>query len=84
MLSFKHDEIYTTPDEIDLFGNCSLNSSTIACLIKHYNNCYFQEIPSLLTSIITTYTNELFGDINEFEIKYRRLRNEFKSKIYTI
>ena len=84
MFSFKHDEIYTTPDEIDSFGNCSLNSSTIKCLTKHYNNYYFKEIPSSLTSIITTYTNELFGDINEFEIKYRKVRNEFKSNIYTI
>ena len=57
MLSLKHDEIYTTPDEIGSFGNSSLNSSTITCLTEHYNNNYFKEIPSLLTSIITTYTN---------------------------
>jgi hypothetical protein len=80
---YNNKEIYLTPDEIDSFGNCSLHSSIIKCLNKHYDNTSFNNIPSALTSIITSYTNELFGDINEFETKYRKVRNEFKSKIYT-
>jgi hypothetical protein len=40
-------------------------------------------IDSKLTTSTTTYTNELFGCINEFETRYRKLRHEFKSKIYS-
>ena len=83
MLSFKNDEKYTAPDEIDSFGNCSLHSSVIQILNKNHNNTSFKTIPDSLTSIIITYTDELFGDINEFEIKYRKLRNEFKQCIYS-
>jgi len=75
---------YSIPDEIDSFGDCSLHSSIIQCLNKHYNQNSFKDIPSTLTSLITTYTNELFCDINDFEINYRKVRNEFKSKIYSI
>ena len=75
------DEIES--DEIDEFGDCSLHSSVIQCLNKHYNHTNFKDIPCSLTSIITTYTNDLFGDINEFETKYRKVRNEFKQCIYS-
>ena len=44
---------------------------------------FFKHIPNTLITIITTYTNELFGCINEFETRYRKLRHEFKSKIYS-
>ena len=70
------------PDEIGSFGDCSLNSYTIQRLNKHYNHDIFKHIPNTLTTIITTYTNELFGCINEFQKRYRKLRYEFKSKIY--
>ena len=76
-------EIYLTADETDSFGDCSLHSYVIQCLNKHYDNTSFNNIPCSITSIINSYTNELFGDINEFETNYRKVRNEFKSKIYT-
>ena len=42
-----------------------------------------QHIPNTLTTLITTYTNALLGCINEFGTKYRKLRHEFKSKVYS-
>ena len=59
------------PDEICSCADCSLNSS-------HYNHDNSNHIPNTLT-LIATYTNELFGCMNEFETKYRKLRHEFKS-----
>ena len=75
---------YYILDEINSCCDCSLHSSIIQCLNKHYNHDNFKHIPSSLANIITAYTNELFGYITEFETKYRELRNEFKSKIYSI
>jgi len=67
------------------FCDCALHSSVIQCLNKHYNHYDFKHIPSSFTNIITTYTtNELFGCIDELDTKYRKLRHEFKSKIYPI
>ena len=34
-------------------------------------------------TLIITYTNELFGCINEFETIYRKLRHGFKSEIFS-
>ena len=61
---------YSIPDETNTFGNCSLHGYVIQCLNKHYDNTIFNNIPSSLTTLITSYTNELCGDINEFETKY--------------
>ena len=68
-------DIYLTADKTDSFGDCSLHSYVIQCLNIHYDNASFNNIPSTLTSIITSYTNELFGEINEFETTYRKVRN---------
>ena len=75
--------LYPIPDEIGSFADCSLNSSVIQCLNKHYNHDNFKHIPNTLITLTTTYTNELLGCINEFETNYRKLKHEFKSKIYT-
>ena len=75
--------LYSIPDEIGSFSDCSLNSYVIQSLNKRYNQDHFKHIPNTLTTLITTYTNELFGCINEFEIKYRKLRPEFKSQRYS-
>jgi len=40
--------------------------------------------PSSLTNIVTTNTNALFGYINEFETKSRKLGHEFKSKMCSL
>ena len=61
------DEIESDEIGPDEFGDCSLHSSVILCSNKHYNHTKFKEIPCSLTSIITTYTNELVGGIHEFE-----------------
>ena len=68
--------LYSIPDEIGSFGDCSLNSSVIQCLniYKHDN---FKHISNTLTTLITTFTNVLFECIHEFETKYRKLRHEF-------
>ena len=73
---FNQKLLYSIPDKIHSFCSCSLHSSVIQCLNQHYNSTHFIHITNLLTSLITTYT-ELFGDINEFETKYRKLRCEF-------
>ena len=74
---------YSIPDEINSFGDCSLHGYVIQCLNKHYNHNIFKHIPNTLTDIIATYFAELFGDVNDFELKYRKVRNQFKSAIYT-
>ena len=81
---FEQNILYSIPDEIGSFADCALNSSVIKCLNKHYNHDNFKHIPNTLIAFITTYTNELFGCINEFETKYRKLGNEFKSTIYSL
>ena len=73
---------YSIPYEIGSVGDCSLNSYVIQCLNKHYSQDNFKHIPNTLTTLLTTYTNELFGCINGFETAYRKSRQEFKSKIY--
>ena len=73
---FKHNKLYSIPDEIGSFADCSLNSSVIQCLNKQYN----RDNLNTLTTLITTYTNELFDCINEFETNYRKFRHEFESK----
>ena len=75
--------MYSIPDEINSFGDCSLHGYVIQCLNKHYNHNIFKHIPNTLTDIIATYFAELFGDVNDFELKYRKVRNQFKSAIYT-
>ena len=82
MVCLNQKILYYIPDEINSFCDCSLHSSAIQCLNKHYSHDKFKHIPNTLTTLITTYTNELFGCSNEFETKYRKLRHEFKSKIY--
>ena len=74
---------YTIPDETNSVGNCSLHGSVIQRLNKHYDSTSFKNIPSSLTTLMTSYTHELVGDINEFDTTYRKLRNVFKSNIYT-
>ena len=81
---FDQNILYSIPNEIGSFGDCSLHSYVIQCLDKHYNHDNFKHVPNTLTTLITTYTNELFGCINEFEAIYRKLRQEFKSKIYSL
>ena len=83
MIWFNQNILYSILDEIGLCSDYSLNSSVIQCLNKHYSHDNFKHTPNTLTTLITTYTNELFGCINEFETKYRKLRHEFKSKIYS-
>ena len=78
---FNQKILYSIPDELGSFGDCSLNSSVIHYLNKHNNHESFKHIPNTLTTLITTHTNDLFGCINEFEDKYRKLRHEFKSRI---
>ena len=75
---FNKNILYSLPDEIGSFTDCSLNRSVIQCSNKHYSHNIFKHTPNALT----TYTNELFGCINEFETTYRKLRHEFKSNIY--
>ena len=50
-------------------------------LNKNYSQDNFKHIRNTLTASINTYTNELFGCINDFDTRYRKLRYEFKSKI---
>ena len=80
---FDQNILYSVPDEVGSFAECSLNSAVIQCFNKHQNHAKFKHIPNTLTTLITTHTNELSGCINEFETKYRKLRHEFKSKIYS-
>ena len=77
------NKLYSIPDEKGSVYGCSLNTSVINYLIKHYNHDNFKHIPNTLTSLITTYTNEFFGCIIEFETRYRKLRHKFKSKIFS-
>ena len=79
----KQDMLYSIPDEIGSFGDCALNSSLSQCLNQHLNRDNFKHIPNTLTSLITTYTNELYGCINGFETKYKEMRHVFKFKIYS-
>ena len=51
--------LYSIPDEIGSFGDCSLNNYGIQCLKKHYSQDKFKHIPNTLITWITTYTNEL-------------------------
>ena len=69
--------LYSIPDKIGASGDCSLNSYVIQCSNKHYTHDNFKHIPNTLTTLVTTYTNELFGCIDEFEKVYRKLRHEF-------
>ena len=80
---FNQNVLYSIPDEICWFADCYLNSSVIQCLNKHYSHDNFKHIPNTLTTLITTYTNEFFGCINEFERTYRKLKKELKSNIYS-
>ena len=80
---FDQSILYSIPAEIDSWADSSLHGSVIQCLNTHYNNVNFKDIPNTLTTLITTYTNELFGCINEFETNDRELRHEFKSKTYS-
>ena len=41
-------------------------------MFKHYKHNNLKHIPNTLTTLRTTYTNVLFGCINEFETKYRK------------
>jgi len=75
--------LYSIPDEIGSFGDCSLNSYVIQRLSKCYSQDSFRHIPNTLTTLITTYTNELFGCVHEFETKYKKLRHEFKFKLHS-
>ena len=43
---FNNKVIYSTPDEIDSFGNSSLHGYVIQCLNTHYNHNNFKDIPS--------------------------------------
>ena len=76
--------LYSIPDDICSFGDCSLNSYVIQCLNNPYKHVNFNHVPNTLTTLITTYTNKLFGYIDDFETNYRKLRCEFKSKIYSL
>ena len=80
---FNQDILYSIPDEIGSFADCSWTSSVIQSLSKQYSHDNFKHIPHTLTILITTYINDLFGCISEFETKYRKLRYEFKSKMYS-
>ena len=77
---FDQNTLSYIPNEIGSFGECSLNSSVIQCLNKHCNPDSLKKIPNTFTTLITAYTNELFGCVNEFETDYRKLRHEFKSR----
>ena len=80
---FKPRTLYSIPDEAQTFGCCSLHKSVIEELNNKHDYTNFKDIPNTLRNEITTYTNELFGDISDFETKYRKLRNEFKSIVYS-
>jgi len=60
------DILYSIPYEIGSSADCSLNGSVIQCLHKHYSQYNLKHVPNTLITLITTYTNELFGCINEF------------------
>ena len=77
---FNQNILYSIPDDIGSCGDCSLNSSVIQCLSKNHNHDDFKHIPNPLTSLVTTYTNELLGCSNEFETKYRNLIHELNPK----
>ena len=81
---FNQNILYSIPDVIGSFGDCSLNSSVIQYSNKHYSQDNFPHIPNTVITLITTYTNELFGCIQEFQTRYRKLRHEFKSKLYSL
>ena len=53
--------LYSIPDEIGSFGDCSSNIYVIQCLNKRYNHDNFKHVSNTLTTLVTTYTNELFG-----------------------
>ena len=69
---FNQNILYSTPDGIGSFADCSLNSYVIQCLKKHSSQDNFKHIPNTLITLITAYTDGLFGCINEFETKYRK------------
>ena len=76
---FNQNILYSLPDEICSCADCSLDSSVIQCLNKHCNHDNSNHIPNTLT-LIAAYSNELFGCMNEFETKYRKLRHELNLK----
>ena len=80
---FDQNILYSIPYENGSVADCSLNSYVIQCLNKHYSHDKFKHIPNTLTILVITYTNELFGCINEFETKYRKTRHEFKSDLHS-
>jgi len=84
MVCLNQKILYYIPDEVNSFCDCSLHRSVIQCCSKHYNHDYLKDIPCSLTNIITTYSNELFNCVNEFETRYRKLRHEFESKTHSI
>ena len=64
--------LYSIPDEISSFAECSLNSYVKQCLNKHYSQDNLKDRPHALITLITTYTDELFGCSSEFETKYKK------------
>ena len=42
--------LYSIPDEIGSFGDCSLSSYVIQCLNKQYSQDNFKHIPNTLTT----------------------------------
>jgi len=56
----------------------------ISTLNHHYNNDFFKHLPNLPNLIINSYSSDLYGDIQEFEIRYRRVRRQINSIVYSI
>ena len=49
----------------------------------HGDNDLFSTMPENVSALIFNYSNELKGDLSDFEDKYKLLRNEFHSKLYS-
>jgi len=69
MVCLSQEILYYIPDERNIFCDCPLHSSVVQCLNKQYSHYNLKHIPSNLTNITSTYTNEFFGCVIEVETK---------------
>ena len=61
----------------------AVNNSIINSLNLYYTPDLFSKMPENVSALIFNYSNELKGDLSDFEDKYKLLRNEFHSKMYS-
>jgi hypothetical protein len=59
------------------------NKQVINNLNSYYNNGLFSNLPDNIIDIALSFNNDLVGDISEYEKRYKTVRNEFNSIIYS-